>query len=362
MSVMKGLKVTHICRTGWPQLGGMETMIRELTHRQIEAGAEVTVLTGRLPGEPPSRDGAVRYERRRRLGPARYPMLQLLPRDLRGDIVHIHGVDGTADAALSSRRDRAPIGVSTHGGYFHQRRQLGAKKVFLKHWTRRSLRRAEGLWFTSSRDAQIFERGGLKGDVVTNGVDLTPWKAIHREPQIGHWVAVGRVAPHKGHADLLRCLASARNHGVRATLTVLGPFSDEGLSLQLRSLTAELGLTGVVDWRGGVSREELFEAYRSCEFAFFPSHAEGFGIGVVEAMASGVAPIARPIPAFQALVGDRSHDWLDFSSPHAGQELTALRNKRHGTEAGARRAAARWSWDAVFPSWERAYQSLLETR
>lgn len=80
---------------------------------------------------------------------------------------------------------------------------------------------------------------------------------------------------------------AARELGRR--LVVVGPEKDAALADELRALGADL--------RGYVPKDELARLYREAACLVFPSRYEGFGLPVVEAMASGTPVVAAPDPA-----------------------------------------------------------------
>lgn len=108
------------------------------------------------------------------------------------------------------------------------------------------------------------------------------------------WLFVGRVAPHKGHADLLRAFARYRAaYAPAARLELVGsPALDQHVEA-LRALAAELGAAEAVRFLGHVDDRALAAAYRRATCFVSLSRHEGFGVPLVEAMAAGVPVLAR---------------------------------------------------------------------
>jgi len=65
-----------------------------------------------------------------------------------------------------------------------------------------------------------------------------------------------------------------------------------------------LGLEQRVDLAGHVQREELAALYRGAACLVFPSRYEGFGLPVLEAMASGTPVVATAAGAVPEVAGD----------------------------------------------------------
>ena len=96
--------------------------------------------------------------------------------------------------------------------------------------------------------------------------------------------------PHKNHLRLLQAVAQLRGKvGFRLPLLLSGMNAAD--DAPARAEVERLGLGDQVTFLGYISRERLRQLFRFAEFMIFPSLFEGFGIPVVEAMASG-CPVA----------------------------------------------------------------------
>ncbi len=73
---------------------------------------------------------------------------------------------------------------------------------------------------------------------------------------------------------------------------------------EIAELRTDLGLTGRVTFTGFVSDDELAAFYNAASLLVLPSFDEGFGLPVVEAMASGRPVAVSNRGSLPALVGD----------------------------------------------------------
>jgi alpha-1,3-mannosyltransferase len=358
----KPWRIVHLCRVAPPGVGGMEAMLGGMARRQLAEGLNVRIVTLGTRTRVRRWEG-VEVVELPRIGPSRYPLAWGLGEQLAGaDLVHVHGIDGLADQALSLRQ-AARIGVSTHGGYLHTDRDALLKAVWLRTITRWSLGRADAIWFTSERDAAVLAPAGLAGEVVPDGVELGRFAGVPRAPETGRWLVFGRIDLHKGHADLLRTVAALREIDPRPVrVDVVGACADEGLMGSLIALQRQLGLHRVVRWHGRLPDAEVRALVARCQWAVCPSHAEGFGLAVAELMAAGVAVVASPIAAHVALLGasGAAGDLVDLREPgEAARQLSAMRGvERHLKELEAVERSRRWRWEAVWPAWRAAYARL----
>jgi glycosyltransferase involved in cell wall biosynthesis len=106
----------------------------------------------------------------------------------------------------------------------------------------------------------------------------------HVRPRRGGGAAAQNHLAALAAAEPIRCRSSSR------------PVKDEALATRLRDAGADL--------RGYVSQEELAELYRGAACLVQASHFEGFGLPMLEAMASGTPVVALDEPALREVGGD----------------------------------------------------------
>jgi glycosyltransferase involved in cell wall biosynthesis len=140
---------------------------------------------------------------------------------------------------------------------------------------------------------------------------------------------------------------AAREVGRR--LVVVGPTKDESLAEELRGLGAEL--------RGYVPKDELARLYRQAACLVFPSRYEGFGLPVLEAMASGTPVVAAPDEAVQE-VADGAAVYAAPGGLAAALQEALARGDELGS-AGIERAR-RFSWSETARRTAQVYREVLE--
>ncbi|MFN8451463.1 MAG: glycosyltransferase family 1 protein [Anaerolineae bacterium] len=75
----------------------------------------------------------------------------------------------------------------------------------------------------------------------------------------------------------------------------------------LREYADQLAVTDYVRWIGYVDEADKPSLYRLADVFVYPSAYEGFGLPVLEAMASGTPVVARDIPVMQEITGDAAY-------------------------------------------------------
>ncbi len=114
---------------------------------------------------------------------------------------------------------------------------------------------------------------------------------------------VGTHEPRKNLPALIRAYARARREaGIPHRLILAGEPGWEPLSLS--GVAEQAGVGGDVVLPGRVGAELLPALYAGAELFVFPSLYEGFGLPVVEAMASGVPVITSGTSALPEVAGD----------------------------------------------------------
>ena len=121
----------------------------------------------------------------------------------------------------------------------------------------------------------------------------------------------------KGIPEILRGLAEVRKQVPDVRLLLAGKEGD-GKPVLLNLIT-QYGLQDNVVWLGPLSREKKIEYMRTCEIYLQPSHYEGFGLAIAEAMGCGAAVIVCPVGAVPDVVGDAGI----YVQPGAADELGA---------------------------------------
>ncbi len=151
--------------------------------------------------------------------------------------------------------------------------------------------------YSKEQIMQVYNISGDKVSVLLNGVDTKRFRPLVSDGQNevakyglvsgGYVLTVGRLEPRKNHKRLFQAYAKLPNQ--RPPLVVVGQ-KDFGYEEALEAIDG-LNLQEEVRLLQDVSNEELPILYRNAKLFVYPSLAEGFGMPVLEAMASGVPVI-----------------------------------------------------------------------
>lgn len=140
-------------------------------------------------------------------------------------------------------------------------------------------------------------------------------------------------------------------------LVIAGAEPEWGTSVfpDLRKYAADLKVTDYVRWIGRVDEDEKPSLYRLAEISVFPSRYEGFGLPVLEAMASGTPVIANQIPVIEEIVGDAAYLVENGNARKMAGALLALLGDPSLRETISSRGLAR----ATHFSWRKTARETL---
>lgn len=201
---------------------------------------------------------------------------------------------------------------------------------------------------------------GVTLDQLQPGDVQAPPPGLGPDPERAAFLlCLGNTRPYKNVRAALHALARLPSELARLRLVISGR-SDALASL--RRLAGELGIAGRVVFTGMVDQHQLGWLYQHAIALVFPSLVEGFGLPVVEAMASGCPVIAADIPVLREIAGDAALavDPRDPTSiADAAARLSRDPDLRRGLVERGRQRAARFSWERCARQTAEVYRQMV---
>ncbi|MDO9557596.1 MAG: glycosyltransferase [Coriobacteriia bacterium] len=230
------------------------------------------------------------------------PAFRRMTGDLSPAFVHAHGIypSGSAARRLCESTD-IPLVLSVHGSdlYTNLTRTSWANEV------RRTVASAAAVVCVSkslARDVMALAGADPRRvTVVPNTFDTARFRLLTRQRSEGlRLVSVGRLVPEKGFEVLLGAVARLTESGVDVSLILVGT-GPEHAALRLRA--RELGIEAHVRLLGSQSGDELVSCLRDADMFVSSSKREGFGVAILEALATGLPVVATRVGGPEDLVG-----------------------------------------------------------
>ena len=218
----------------------------------------------------------------RRLRPALGHFNYVVPPAYRGPaVVTIHDLSFESDPGLMGPRDR----------------------FLFRTFVPRSVRRADRVLVVSERTkrdlVEHYRIPEQKIAVTPNGVDPI-FRPNGSAPDVPPYALfVGGIQPRKDPLTAIEALALVDGE---LRLVLVGDEKRGGD--EVRSAVRRLGLERRVEFTGYVEHEGLASLYRGAACLVFPSRYEGFGLPVLEAMASGTPVVATTAGAVPEVAGE----------------------------------------------------------
>ena len=251
-------------------------------------------------------------------------------------------------------------------------RGLSVRCWRLNPWTLASLLSSDAVLAVGREMAERFASLGIQADLM---LETAVPSALEVEPVVipvaarKDFLLVGNLEPWKAWQIAFDAFALAFARGmVGQRLIVIG--SGRQMA-EARQRVTELGLEGQIEFRGSLSREQLWDQVRSARGLIFSSVRDTSGNAALEAMAlgcpvicfrhQGVAWMTEDACAFRIAPGGWNASVEGFSNSMmklAADNSLAEVMGRHGR----RRAMEEFSWEAKIQKIEAIYQRVAQFR
>ena len=356
------MKIAQICPRYYPHIGGVETLVKEISERLAKRGCEIEVLTTDPSGSLPKEEqiNGVRVKRFKSWAPSEaYYFSRTLKRYLAEnsenyDVVHAHSYHAfpALYAAQTKGKNKLIFTPHYHGtehtffrSLLHIPYKYVAKKIFEE---------ADRIVCVSDYEKSLimekFKVSDRKVKVIPNGVNLREFEGLAKRKESNNKsiLYVGRLEKYKG-VDYLVKAFQRLDKDMHLEVVGKGPHKKA-----LLKLVSKLGISNRVRFYEDLSKEELLQKYAKADLFVLLSKYEAFGISVAEALASGTPCIVANTSALKEWVDNQNCFGIDY--PVDIDELA-----RMISEVGKKRvvnALDLLSWDEVAEELVELYDAL----
>jgi glycosyltransferase involved in cell wall biosynthesis len=220
---------------------------------------------------------------------------------------------------------------------------------------------------SSKRDIiDVYGVPSEKITVVYNGIDEVFNLEADELPKIDtgdrpYLLSVCALLAKKNVRAIVLALAALKERGLPHRLVHIGPPgpAQEAIEAEVR----RFNLRTDVEFKGYVSKDELAAYYHSADALLFPSFHEGFGIPIVEAMASGCPVVTSTAFSMPEIAGDAAL----LVDPYNVESLISVTHRlltnrslrEEMVELGLQRAR-RFSWNRCADETVAVYRHVLK--
>ncbi|PZU99264.1 MAG: MSMEG_0565 family glycosyltransferase [Pseudanabaena sp.] len=204
---------------------------------------------------------------------------------------------------------------------------------YLRACQDRSIREAElCLCVSNSWHAQIYEHYQIDAPRVNNGVDVQRFSS-DRNDDIASllkqkyglngspiYLTVGGIEPRKNSINLVKAFSQVRDENPKAQLVIAGGstlFDYQDYREEFLKVVHELDIAQSLVITGVLADKELVALYQIAEAFVFPSTKEGWGLVIMEAIASGLPVITSSILPFTEFLTDQQVLFVNPDSTNA---------------------------------------------
>jgi len=241
-------------------------------------------------------------------------------------------------AFFVSKKTSAKLHVQVHtdvtSSYFRRSNFLNRFRLLIAKWV---FARADGIRAVSKRVKRGIEvkyRPSSNISILPIFVDTNEYKRVRKKKHARFrtvFLVVSRLEREKNTKLALEAFANLKTKEEGIGLIIVGDGSERR---NLEILSDNLGISDSVEF---VGRQDPTEYYKMADLVLFPSHYDGYGMVIVEALASGVSVLstdvgvaleAGAIVSTPERFGGALYEWIE-SGPRKG----VLKHKPYKNEA-----------------------------
>ncbi|RZN39083.1 MAG: glycosyltransferase family 1 protein [Methanophagales archaeon ANME-1-THS] len=357
------MKIIQVCPRYYPDIGGVETHVREISERLVKKGFDVEVLCTQ-PFLKKKKKGeemihGVRVRRFRAIAPndAYFfaPQIFFYLKNAQCDLMHAHSYHALPAlfAALAKKTRKFVFTPHYHGKGHTVLRDLLHKPY--KFIGSRILRAADRVICVSRYEQELIEGDFAIPDeqvvFIPNGINREVFGIGSSVKDKKTILYVGRLERYKGIHHIIEALRYLDDF----QLVIVGKGPYEG---ELRRLASRINVNGRIKWLKDLTSAELLEQYKSAGVFVFLSPFEAFGITVAEALASGTPCIVAETGALKEFVDDKTCFGLGYPMDveKLAEKIRAV-SKRDINRSELPEEKIK-SWDEVVGEYEKLYREM----
>jgi len=325
------MKILFILENYYPNVGGLETLFKNLVEDLAQKGHEITIITNKT--DPTSqiheRSGLVTILRYNFINRYLFSFLAIfpaLPQAARHDLIHTTSYNAGLPAYLAALFTGKKCIITFHEVWsklwfklpYFSRLQSMSHFLFEKLLLELPFDRFVAV-SNYTRDQLI--HAGVRDDRITriyNGIDYSKYQqhGAVTSPTF-QFLYFGRLGISKGLDILLPSISILRKEIMNFQVTIVIPKKPLRLLRIIKNKVEELDISDLVDFQHNLSEHELQSLVHSSQAVVIPSYSEGFCFVAVETMALNIPIISSHQGALSEVVGGKHLAYAPQNDPGA---------------------------------------------
>lgn len=359
------MKIAQICPRYSPDIGGVETHVKEISERLVKAGHDVEVITTDPTGKLNKKDmiNGVKVIRFGSFAPgnAYYfaPQIYFYLKKHNYDVIHAHSYHALPAFFASLGRYHGKFVFTPH---YHRHGHTAFRNLLHKPYRllgKMIFSRADSVICVSEYEKELVEsdfKVAAKTVKIPNGINLkefenlkqrrkSPAEKTGREKTL---LYVGRLEEYKGVQYIIQSLPELQDF--RLKIVGKGPYEAE-----LRSVAKSLGVERRVEWLKDLSRKELLKCYANADVFLMLSSHEAYGITVAESLAAGTPCIVAKGSALEEFVDGNACVGIEMPVSKDKVIKTVKETQKSERKESSGRDEKILDWDEVSARIEKQY-------
>ena len=239
--------------------------------------------------------------------------------------------------------------------------------VYLQHCQNRSIHEASLCLCVSDRwKSELRQHYQIDASRVINGVNLQrflPEGAAFEFSGSPIYLTIGGIEPRKNSIRLIQAFNQVLSKFPNARLIIAGGatlFDYQSYREEFFAIVKALNLENALILPGVLSYEDLPKLYRSADAFVFPSVKEGWGLVILEAIASGLPIITSNQTPFTEFLSDQQAMLVDpYSVDAIAQSMCSVFQSADSRRQQSRSILSQYTWETSAKQHIHHYQTLL---
>lgn len=363
------MRIALLSRRYYPQIGGVETHVKEIAENLAKKQHEVHVFT--LQDDLKGPDNVLewinginvyRFNVRRLSYSIEFPNSKMLSaiEKFRPDVLHSHSIHTYIPYFATKVRHECKTVITPH--YLGNTTSPLRKILFLlyKPYLSKALMKADRIIPTTITEKRMLMRDfpvkEEKIRIIPNGVGSDLISIIPNREKL-RILSVSRLdLKHKKTDKILKAFKILESRFDDLRLILVGDGPDKQKIIEL---IKSLDITGKVELKSSLSRQEILQEYGQASIFVTASEMENFGIAVAEAVAAKLAVVVPNASALSLLVNDGRALGMDLPvTPEkiANRIVDCINLIKSGNEkSGTTTEFRSYTWEQVATELEKVY-------